>query len=178
MSRGYPLWRLLHAAFWRRVRRTETGREGTPLTSKSLRRWSASCLSLLFAWIALVGSLELLELAVGVGAAVVGAVVAAAVRRFGAFPPLVVRRRAWSRAVVGLARIPLDLWLLARRGLRSKGSLSVVDLPAGTDWRHRAERGFAELFGSLAPNTIVLECSADGTAWTHQLVETDAGPLP
>jgi hypothetical protein len=120
-------------------------------------------------WTALVGTRDLLELAVGAGAASSGAFCAALVRRRGGFPSLPFRRRTWARAAVALARIPSDL-LLIGRAFRARGSLSTVRLGPGTDWRHRAECGLAELFGSLAPNEIVLDVSAEGDAELHTLV--------
>jgi multisubunit Na+/H+ antiporter MnhE subunit len=160
MSRGYPVWRLLH--------RKQKTQEVTPL-SKAVRRWGAACLSLFVAWIALVGTLDARELALGAGAAAAGTLVVRLVLRTG-LPEPAMQRRAWSWAATGLARIPRDLWLLSR-GLRSGGRIATVDLPAGVDWRHRAERGVAQLFGTLAPNTIVIDVTADGHATTHALVE-------
>ena len=147
----------------------ERNSEVTPLTSKAVRRWGGACLTLLGVWVALVGTLATLELAVGAGAAVAGALVVRLVLWRTGLPEPTVQRRAWSWAGSGLVRIPRDLWLLLR-GRSSRGYLSTVDLPAGVDWRHRADRGLAQLFGSLAPNTIVLDVTAEGRATTHTLV--------
>jgi hypothetical protein len=141
----------------------------TPLTSNAARRWGVAYLSLFVFWVALVGTRDALELAVGAGAAAVGLVAAVVTLARGGFPTFAFTRRAWSRAASGIARIPRDLLLIAR-GLRASGSVSTARLPAGTDWRHRAERGFAELAGSLAPNSILYDVSADGTAEQHDLV--------
>jgi hypothetical protein len=143
--------------------------EVTPLTSKAVRRWGGVCLSLFVVWAALVGTLAPLELGVGGGAAVAGTLVVRLVLRTG-LPEPSVPRRAWSWAATGLARIPRDLWLLLR-GRRARGRVSTVDLPAGVDWRHRAERGLAQLFGTLAPNTIVLDVTEKGRATRHKLVQ-------
>jgi hypothetical protein len=161
MSRGYPVWRLLH-----RKQRTV---EVAPLTSKRLRGWGVAGVALFVFWVALVGVLDPLELAVGAGAAAAGTLVVAGLLVKGRFPSFVFRRRTWSRGADGLARIGPDLGLLTR-GVRARGSVSTVPLPSGTDWRHRAERGFVELFGSLAPNTIVFDAAADGEAQLHELV--------
>jgi hypothetical protein len=141
----------------------------TPLTSKRLRGWGVACLALFGFWIALVGALDPRELAVGVGAAVAGTLAVRLVLHTGLVEPTM-PRRAWFWAMTGLARIPRDLWLLCR-GWNSRGRLSTVDLPIGVDWRHRADRGLAQLFGALAPNTIVLDVASDGRATTHTLVE-------
>jgi len=143
--------------------------EVTPLTSKRLRGWGGAGVALFMFWVALVGVLDPLELAAGAGAAVAGTLVASGLLVRGRFPTLVFRRPTWSRAARGLSRIAPDLALLAR-GLRARGSVSTVRLPSGTDWRQRAERGFAELFGSLAPNMIVFDVTADGQAREHELV--------
>ena len=142
----------------------------TPLTSKAVRRWGGVCLSLFVGWVALVGTLAPLELAVGAGAAVAGTFVVRHVLWRTGLPEPSVQRRAWSWAASGLARIPRDLSLLLR-GRRARGHVSTVDLPAGVDWRHCADRGLAQLFGSLAPNTIVLDVAAEGHATTHTLVK-------
>jgi hypothetical protein len=143
--------------------------EVTPLTSKRLRSWGAAGLALFGFWIALVGVLDPLELAVGAVAAVIGALAAAGVLARGPLPPLAVRRRAWTQVPGAVARIPPDLMLLAR-GFRARGSVSTLRLPSGVDWRHRAERGFAEMIGSLAPNAILFDASPDGDAQLHELV--------
>jgi uncharacterized membrane protein YhaH (DUF805 family) len=141
----------------------------TPLTSKRLRGWGVTGLTLFVYWVALVGVLDPLELAVGAGAAAVGTLVVVGMLARGRLPRLVFRRRTWMRAAHGLARIGPDLAMLAR-GWRARGSVSTVRLPPGTDWRRRAERGLLELFGSLAPNTIVFDATADGDAEVHKLV--------
>ena len=67
------------------------------------------------------------------------------------------------------------------RALASPGTGRLTELPFDVTEDEPRAQGYRVLtttLGSLAPNTIVLECSADGTARTHQLVETDAGPLP
>jgi hypothetical protein len=141
----------------------------TPLTSRAVRRWGGACLSLFVVWVALVGTLDLRELALGAGAAVAGTLAVRLVLGTG-LPEPAPRRRAWSWAVSGLARIPRHLWLLTR-GVHARGSVATIDLPAGVDWRHRAERGYAQLFGSLAPNTIAFDVTPEGRAKTHTLVE-------
>lgn len=143
--------------------------EVTPLTSKRLRGWGVTGLALFGFWIALVGVLDPLELAVGAGAAIAATFVGAGVLVRGRFPSPVIHRGAWLRAIHGLGRIAPDLVLLAQ-GRRARGSVSTVRLPRGTDWRHRAERGLLELFGSFAPNTIVFDVSAAGDAQQHELV--------
>jgi multisubunit Na+/H+ antiporter MnhE subunit len=150
---------------------TEDSGGETPLTSKAVRRWGGVCLILLVFWVALVGTLAPLELALGAGAAVAGTLVVRLLRRTG-LPEPIVPRRAWSWAANGLARIPRDLWLLLR-GRRARGRVSTVELPSGVDWRHRADRGLAQLFGTLAPNTVVLDVTADGRATRHTLVGDD-----
>jgi hypothetical protein len=142
--------------------------EVTPLMSKRLRSWGVTGLALFVFWIALVGVLDPLELAVGAGAAAAGTLVVAGLLARGRFPSLLSRLRTWSRAAGGLARIAPDIVLLAR-GFRARGSVSIVQLPPATDWRHRAERGLAELVGSLAPNTIVFEVTAGGEERAHVL---------
>jgi multisubunit Na+/H+ antiporter MnhE subunit len=142
----------------------------TPLTSKAVRRWGGVCLSLFVVWVALVGTLAPLELTVGAGAAVAGGLVVRLVLWRTGLPEPTVQRRSWSWAASGLARIPRDLWLLLR-GRSSRGHLSTVDQSAGVDWRHRADRGLAQLFGTLAPNTIVLDVTAEGRTTTHTLVQ-------
>jgi hypothetical protein len=143
--------------------------EVTPLTPKAVRRWGGACLSFFVVWVALVGALDLRELALGAGAAVAGTLALRLVLRGGS-PEPALPRRAWSWAANGLAGIPRDLWLLTR-GIYSRGRVATAGLPAGVDWRRRAERGYAQLFGALAPNTIVLDVTADGRATTHTLVE-------
>ena len=144
--------------------------EVTPVTWKRLRGWGVAGLALFAFWLALVGVRDPLELAVGAGAAVAGTLAASDIRARGKFPSLVFRRRSWSGAAGGLARIGPDLALLAR-GFRARGFVSRTRLSSGTDWRRRAERGFAELFGSLAPNAIVFEVTADGEERAHVLVK-------
>jgi len=148
---------------------TEDSGGETPLTSKAVRRWGGVCLGLFVVWVALVGTLAPLELALGAGAAVAGTLAVRLVLRTG-LPEPIVQRRAWSWAANGLVRIPRDLWLLLR-GRRARGRMSTVELPSGVDWRHRADRGLAQLFGTLGPNRIVLDVTADGHATTHTLVE-------
>src|SRR5436309_9855030 len=118
MSRGYPVWRLLH--------RKHTPLEVTPLTSKRLRGWGVTGLTLFVFWVALIGTLDARELAVGAGAAIAGTLVVRLVLRTG-LPRPAMRRQAWAWAATGLARIPRDLWLLSR-GLRSRGRIATVDL--------------------------------------------------
>jgi hypothetical protein len=143
--------------------------EVTPLTPKAVRRWGGAYLSFFVVWVALVGTLDLRELALGAVAAVAGTLAVRLVLRTGS-PEPALPRRAWSWAATGLARIPRDLWLLTR-GVHSHGRVVTADLPAGVDWRRRAERGYAQLFGALAPNTITLDATAEGRATTHMLVE-------
>src|SRR5437763_914052 len=67
MRPGYPVWRLLH--------RKHMTLEVTPVTWKRLRGWGVAGLALFAFWLALVGVRDPLELAVGAGAAVAGAIV-------------------------------------------------------------------------------------------------------
>jgi hypothetical protein len=74
-----------------------------------------------------------------------------------------------------LVRVPADLWLLARElaralaGRRSRGRFHEVSLEIALDPGDKARRAEIELFGSLAPNTIVLGVDEHHVV-VHQLV--------
>jgi hypothetical protein len=73
-----------------------------------------------------------------------------------------------------LARVPVDLWLLARElgrallGRHPAGRFHAVPFEAGSGPRENARRAATELLGSLAPNTIVLGVD-DEQVVVHQL---------
>lgn len=96
------------------------------------------------------------------------------VRRRARLSPLPDDARSWLRARGPAARLPRDMWALGAAlasSRRPRGSVHERSLPAGTDWRRPAERGLAELIGSLAPNTILFAVSARGTGDAHELIE-------
>jgi multisubunit Na+/H+ antiporter MnhE subunit len=97
-------------------------------------------------------------------------------------------RGAW-RPVTGLVTdlVPLVRALAGTGIARRRGTSGFVEVPfdaAGDDPEDTAYRAFTEAFGSLAPNTVVVEVDAGrGVLLAHQLRRTadpaaDAAPLP
>jgi multisubunit Na+/H+ antiporter MnhE subunit len=131
------------------------------------------------------------ELFAGAGAAAIGAtgaVLVRAQRQLLLRPRLRWLRGAW-RPLAGLIR---DLWplvvtLVEAGVLRRPARSGFVEVPfdaVGDDAEDAAYRAFTEAFGSLAPNTLVVQIDTDrGALLAHQLRQTDdpaadAAPLP
>lgn len=120
-------------------------------------------------WMLLVDTLSTAEAICAVAAALAGALTARLVLASGAAP-----RRASVRLLAGvvrqLARVPVDMWLLALAlagtlaGRRRPGRFHLLRLELAVNEKANARRAAIELVGSLAPNTIVLGVDE------HQLV--------
>lgn len=128
---------------------------------------------LLGAWLLLVDTSSVAEWASGAGAALVATIAAAAAYTSGISrmrPSLDLARGLGSQ----LARVPPDLWLLARELVRAlagrhpRGRFHELRLPLPVDARSDARRAAIETFGSLAPNMIVLGVDDEGVI-VHQL---------
>jgi|GEM_PF-3169594 len=146
------------------------------------RRRGAGRVLVLLAWWMLVGGLWMLlvdtvstaEVLCAVGAGLAGVLGARL-----AFESEIARMRPVGGLLKGLARqllrVPGDLWLLARElvraliGQRRAGRFHDIALEIPLDPSGSGRRAAIELFGSLAPNTIVLGVDEQRVA-AHQLV--------
>ena len=136
------------------------------------RAWLLAWVALFALWLALVGTLDRLDVVAGSVAAAVAATAAVLVRAQG-LPRASAGAHVLRYAGHALARVPGDtarvLGPLAR-GRTPNGAFRVVALPPG-DWRTRGPRGVAALIGSLAPNTIVVDVDGERRqALVHDLV--------
>jgi multisubunit Na+/H+ antiporter MnhE subunit len=125
-------------------------------------------------WLALVGTLDPLELAAGAIAAAIAATAGQVVRAKSDLPRAASAADLLPHAWRAFARVPREFAYvaaaLARRG-RPHGAFRTIELEAGGDWRIRGRRGIAALIVSLPPNTFVVEVDAErGTALVHELV--------
>ncbi len=124
-------------------------------------------------WMLLVDTPTLAEILAGALAAALGTLATAS-----ASAQHLTRQRPELRLLLTLpgqlARIPADLWLLtlelgrALTGTHRGGRFYAVPFHGGTDARGNGLRATIELFGSLAPNTIVLGVDEHQTI-VHQL---------
>jgi hypothetical protein len=122
----------------------------------------------------LVDTASVPELVAGAAAAALAAVGARLV-----WAQKLVRLRGGTGLLAALprqfARVPVDLWLLARELLRAlagahrPGRFHALDFEGGAGPRADSRRAALELVGSLAPNTIVLGVD-ERRVIVHQLV--------
>jgi multisubunit Na+/H+ antiporter MnhE subunit len=144
------------------------------------RRWAGGALVLLVWWGALGGLWMLLVDTVSVAEVSCAAVAAllGALASHLAFEQQIAPLRLTARMLVWLgrqlARVPADLWLLAvvlgraLLGRHRPGRFHEIAVQLPEDPAGNTRRAGIELFGSLAPNTIVL--GVDGRrAIVHQL---------
>lgn len=129
-------------------------------------------------WMLLVDTPTLPEILLGAAAATVGTAASASV-----LSQHLTRLRLELETLLSLpgqvVRVPVDLWLLARElgkaltGTHRNGRFYAVPFNGGTDARNNGRRATTELFGSLAPNTIVLGVDEHQTI-VHQLAARHA----
>jgi multisubunit Na+/H+ antiporter MnhE subunit len=137
-------------------------------------------------WMLLVDNDSLPELLTGVGASALAAIGSELVRAQ-RIAEVRIRPRWLARAWRPFARIPLDvgilMWALLRPR-RTRGQFRALRFRvAGDDPESTSRRAFAEVFGSLAPNTYVIGVDPRRRVLiVHQLVrrgdpETALDPL-
>jgi multisubunit Na+/H+ antiporter MnhE subunit len=139
--------------------------------------WWVLCAAL---WIALVDRVPPDEMLVGVVAATLGATAAVLVRqqrRLVLRPKARWILRAWRPALDMVRDLrPLAVALVTRGILRRTGTGRVHELPfdaTGEDPESHAYRVLTATYGSVAPNTIVLDIDRErGKLYAHELVET------
>jgi len=143
------------------------------LKARTLGMWILIWGAIGAVWMLFVDTLTVAETVAGILAAGLGTMATASLS---AQHPI--RQQLELRSVLALprqlARIPVDLWLLARElgkaltGNHRGGCFYAVPFHGATDARSNGRRAVIELFGSLAPNTIVLGVDDQHTI-VHQL---------
>jgi hypothetical protein len=165
----------------------QTGKRGSSIANMNAsvdkgKRHRAGRVLVLLAWWMLLGGLWMLlvdtlstaEVLCAVAAGLAGILVTRL-----AFESEIARMKPAARVLAGLVRqllrVPGDLWLLARElvralaGRRRAGRFHDIALEIPLNRRGSGRRAVIELFGSLAPNTIVLGVDEQRVA-AHQLL--------
>jgi hypothetical protein len=134
--------------------------------------WLAWCGGLFVLYLALVGSVQELELVAGFAAAAIGATATEVVRSQG----LLRFRVEWKWIRLGarqLLRVAPDFFrVLAALPRRPRGAFRTVPFPAGGEREvDRGRRAFAAFAASIAPNRVVVDFDAErGEALVHDLL--------
>jgi multisubunit Na+/H+ antiporter MnhE subunit len=139
--------------------------------------WLLWAMPLFLLWLALVGTLDELELYAGAVAAALGALALEAIRGRGLLPYRF--ERSWlARTWRPLVRVVTDFLLVARVALRAlaggdrePGALRTYPLPVdGDDPARAARRALVGAAGSLAPNQVVVDVDRErGAVLVHEL---------
>jgi multisubunit Na+/H+ antiporter MnhE subunit len=142
--------------------------------------WLAWFAGLLLFWLALVGTVEDLELVAGLCAAALGATAVEVVRSQGLLRLRVEWR--WLRQLwKPLLRVLPDFFVvLAALARPPRGRMRTVDFPTGGQRDvDVGRRAFVALASSLAPNSLVVDLDEEsGAALVHELVPRAGSELP
>jgi multisubunit Na+/H+ antiporter MnhE subunit len=124
-------------------------------------------------WMALVDTRSTAEFAAGAGVSLAGLLLTVAVSRQHV-ADMHLQLRLLAALPGQLARVPVDLWLLARElaralsGRRAPSRFHSLPFAGGEGPRANGRRAAIQLIGSIAPNTIVLGVD-DRQVVVHQL---------
>ena len=141
---------------------------------RRVRSFAAWFAALALLWAALVGTLQSTELAVGLGAAAVGAGLAEALRTRGLLdysPDPRLLAKAWKLPWLVPFDFAVATWVLLRsltRRERVRGTWVTVSFPTATHAKGRWQRAFAVSASNGAANAIVVDLR-DDEALLHAL---------